>query len=202
MAHPETVDILDDAGNPTGKVMTLTGSNLQGQWHAGVHVALYTHDRRILLQQRSKAIMFYPGNWELGVGGVVAAGESIYEAALREVEEEVGTTPHNLQAVTRWKYNHHLPAYGMHVKTFLYAFIAEIDPAALHLQRQEVQDVRLLPLHAVHDALFQHKGLPHIQLEPYQGYYRQMLQAIEAHFRRRPLYRTATIETEGGKGNE
>jgi isopentenyl-diphosphate delta-isomerase len=183
MAHPEKVDILDENGNPTGRFMSLTGANLKGEWHAGVHVALYTSDRRVLLQQRSKTIMFYPGQWELGVGGVVGAGESLYDTALREVKEEVGVVANNLQAVTRWKYNHHVPSYGMHVKVFQYAFIAEIDPSHLKLQKDEVQDVRLLPISAVHDALFKHKGLPHLNMAPYEGYYRQMLGAIEAHFR-------------------
>jgi 8-oxo-dGTP pyrophosphatase MutT (NUDIX family) len=195
MAHPEKVDILDENGNPTGTLMTLTGTNLNGEWHAGVHVALYTSDRRVLLQQRSKTIMFYPGQWELGVGGVVGAGESIYDAALREVEEEVGVLASNLQAVTRWKYNHHVPSYGMHVKVFLYAFTAEIDPAHLKLQKSEVQDVRLLPVSTVHDALFRHKGLPHLHMTPYEGYYRQMLSAIETHFKRpTSAKKTDTIE--------
>ncbi len=195
MAHPENVDILDDDGNPTGTTMTHTGTNLAGEWHAGVHVALYTPDRRVLLQQRSKTIMFYPGQWELGVGGVVGAGESIYDAALREVEEEVGVLVSNLQPVTRWKYNHHLPAYGMHMKLFLYAFIAEIDPAKLQLQKSEVQDVRLLPVSTVHDVLFHHKGLPQLHMIPYEGYYRQMLSAIEAHFRNpASIHKAATIE--------
>jgi isopentenyl-diphosphate delta-isomerase len=182
MAHPENVDILDDNGNPTGKIVTLTGANLAGYWHAGVHVALYTADRRVLVQQRSKTIMFYPGLWELGVGGSVAAGESIYEAALREVDEEVGLLARNIEPITRWKYNHHLESQGMHAKVFLYAFMAEIDPTFLRLQKEEVQNVRLLPLHAVHDVLFKHKGLPQIHLQPYQGYYRQMLRAVEGHF--------------------
>ncbi len=183
MAHPENVDILDENGNPTGRVMAHTGTNLVGEWHAGIHVALYTSDRRVLLQQRSRAIMFYPGQWELGIGGVVAAGEQAHEAALREATEEIGTSLRNLQPVTRWKYNHHMPRYGMHVRVFLYAYIAEIDPAHLQLQESEVQDVRLLSMGDVHGALFSHKGLPHIQMLPYEGYYRQMLHAIETRFK-------------------
>jgi 8-oxo-dGTP pyrophosphatase MutT (NUDIX family) len=199
MAHPEKVDILDENGNPTGDLMTHTGTNLSGEWHAGVHVALYTPDRRVLLQQRSKAIMFYPGQWELGVGGVVGAGESIYDAALREVEEEAGVLAHNLQPVTRWKYNHHVPSAGMHIKMFLYAFTAEIDPAHFNLQKNEVQDVRLLPMSVVHDVLFKHKGLPHVRLSPYEGYYRQMLGAVEAHFRHPTnTEKAATIEIDKG----
>lgn len=195
MARPERVEILDEHGNPTGNLMTLTGTNLTGEWHAGVHVALYTRDRRVVLQQRSKAIIFNPGKWELGAGGVVGAGESIYEAAFREVEEEIGATPHNLQAVTRWKYNHHLPSQGMHAKVFLYSFIAEVDPAHFTLQKGEVDKIRLLPVHAAHDAIFNHKGLPHIQLMPYQGYYRQLLAAIEQALKnRRDFPDVATIK--------
>ena len=179
MAKPEKVDILDDSGNPTGELMTHTGTNLAGKWHAGVHVALYTRDRRVLLQQRSKAIFFYPGFWELGVGGVVAAGESPWQAAQRETAEETGAKIHNLRFVTRWKYNHHLPNYGMHVKVFLYAFVAEISPADIHIQKEEVQNTRLLPVGEAHRALFEHKGLSHLHLAPYEGYYRQLLAAIE-----------------------
>jgi isopentenyl-diphosphate Delta-isomerase len=179
----EKVDILDEQGQPTGKKTTLTESNEQGLWHAGVHIGLYTADRRVLLQQRRKTIMFYPGLWDLGVGGAVDAGENIYDAALREVNEEIGVLAHNLQPVTRWKYNHHVPHYGMHVKIFLYAFIAEIDPTYFTLRQEEVQDIRLLPLADTHNALFRHKGLPHIHLEPYEHYYRQILVAIETRLR-------------------
>lgn len=178
------IDVLNNDGNPTGKTMSLTDANLKGKWHAGVHIALYTSDRRVLLQQRSKTIMFYPGLWDLGVGGTVNAGESIYDAAMREVEEELGVVPHNLAAVTRWKYDHHVSTHNMHIKVLLYAFIAEIDPAHFTLQESEVQDIRLLPLGAAHDTLFRHKGLPQIHLEPYEDYYRQMLVAIEQHFKR------------------
>jgi len=198
MARPERVDILDENGNPTGKLMTITGTNLIGEWHAGIHVALYTRDRRVLLQQRSKAIMLNPGTWELGVGGVVGAGESIYEAAFREVEEEVGVSAHHLQAVTRWKYNHHLPHYGMHVKVFLYSFIAEIDPSHIHLQKGEVDNVRLLPVREAHAAIFKHKGLPNIHLSPYEGYYKQLLTAIEQQLQNRqdfPMLDTIEVDT-------
>lgn len=179
MAHPENVDVLDEHGNPTGELMTHTGTNLAGLWHAGVHVALYTKDRRVLLQQRSKAIMFYPGLWELGIGGVVGAGESVHDAAIRETLEEVGAKPLRLEHVTRWKYNHRIPSQGMHVKVFLHALIAEVDPSHLKLQKSEVQNVRLVPLNDIHNVLFYHKGLPQIHLTPYEGYYRQLLAAIE-----------------------
>jgi isopentenyl-diphosphate Delta-isomerase len=195
MPKPEQVDILDDAGNPTGKTLTLTEAHKKGKWHAGVHVALYTPDRRVLLQQRSKTIMFYPGYWDLGVGGPVAAGEGLYEAAIREVEEEIGVTPHDLQAVTRWKYNHHVPSHGMHVKYVLYSFTAQIDPKQFTLQPSEVQAVKLLPIRDAHRLIFEHKGLPQIQLEPYEGDYRKLLDAIEQRFKQSPQADTIELLT-------
>lgn len=178
MAKQERVDVLDDKGNPTGEVITLTGSNLAGHWHAGVHVGLYTPDRRVLLLQRSRSIMLHPGLWDLGVGGAVSAGERVELAAKREVYEETGILVKELQPIGQWKYNHYLPHYGMHAKVFMHAFVAEIDPADLHLQEGEVRDARLVSLSDVYDALFLHKGLPNIHMEPYSASYKQILLAI------------------------
>ncbi|SRR6266550_1112424 len=176
------VDILDEQAVPTGKTASLAEANTQGLWRAGVHVGLYTADRRVLVQQRSKSLDLFPGMWELGVGGSVLAGESIYEAVLRVVDDELGVLAKNLQPVTRWKYNHQPPNSMLHPKVFLYAFVAQIDPAQLRLHQSQVHQVRLLPPREAHQTVFQPKGVPHVHLEPYQPYYRQILTAIEACF--------------------
>jgi 16S rRNA (adenine1518-N6/adenine1519-N6)-dimethyltransferase len=44
----------------------------------------------LLLQRRAEAKDYYPGYWDASVGGQVIAGESYEEAAVRELEEELG----------------------------------------------------------------------------------------------------------------
>jgi 8-oxo-dGTP diphosphatase len=54
--------------------------------------ALLVREDRILLAKRARHRRRYPGVWDV-IGGHQEPGESIEEALLREVEEEVGVTP-------------------------------------------------------------------------------------------------------------
>jgi isopentenyl-diphosphate delta-isomerase len=85
----ERLDIVDMDGRPTGQIEEKSIIHSQGLWHRDVHVWL-TNGRELLQQQRvwSKSIM--PGQWDVSVGGHVAAGESYLAAARRETEEELG----------------------------------------------------------------------------------------------------------------
>lgn len=58
--------------------------------HPVVHVNLFDHNNRWFLQRRAKNKDLFPGYWDVSVGGHVQKGESIYEAALREIREEIG----------------------------------------------------------------------------------------------------------------
>jgi 8-oxo-dGTP diphosphatase len=49
-------------------------------------------DGRILLGLRAPSKKVWPGHWDT-IGGRVEAGESLDEALVREVQEEVGVTP-------------------------------------------------------------------------------------------------------------
>ncbi len=45
---------------------------------------------KVYLQKRSLAMRLYPGLWDQSVGGHVDEGESYYQAAIREMGEELG----------------------------------------------------------------------------------------------------------------
>ncbi|MBR2357202.1 MAG: NUDIX domain-containing protein [Lentisphaeria bacterium] len=61
--------------------------------HKSVHVVvLDSTQKKILLQKRSPAKDIQPGKWDTAVGGHVAAGESVENAARRELAEELGIT--------------------------------------------------------------------------------------------------------------
>jgi isopentenyldiphosphate isomerase len=88
----EYLDILDPQGNQTGKNCLKSVAHQEGYYHATVHVWFYTNDHKILLQKRGSNKKTYPNYWDVSVAGHVHAGESIKDAALREVEEEIGLT--------------------------------------------------------------------------------------------------------------
>jgi 8-oxo-dGTP pyrophosphatase MutT (NUDIX family) len=58
--------------------------------HRAVFVAVTNRAGELLVQLRSDAKDLWPGRWDIGAGGVVAAGERYAAAARRELLEELG----------------------------------------------------------------------------------------------------------------
>lgn len=79
--------------NESGEV---TGSATRTRCHGGemiLHPVVHLHvvrDCKLLLQHRSKLKRIQPDKWDTAVGGHVTYGESIHDALIREVEEEIG----------------------------------------------------------------------------------------------------------------
>lgn len=57
--------------------------------------ALLVRNDRVLMGYRSPSKAAYPSTWD-SIGGRVEAGETIADALIRELQEEIGVTP------TRW----------------------------------------------------------------------------------------------------
>lgn len=69
--------------------------------HRAVHVLLVDGEGRVLLQRRSMDKRTYPGLLTSSASGHVPAGEEPRQTARREVEEELGLTPPELEPIGR-----------------------------------------------------------------------------------------------------
>jgi len=58
--------------------------------HKVVHVLVFNGKGELLLQKRSMSKDVAPGKWDTSVGGHVNAGETLEDAVMREMEEELG----------------------------------------------------------------------------------------------------------------
>lgn len=69
--------------------------------HIGVSASFIIHDGKgtVLLQRRGPKARDENGRWDVG-GGAIEFGESIDEAVRREIEEELCTTPLDIQFLT------------------------------------------------------------------------------------------------------
>ena len=85
----ELIEIVDENGNFTGKIMDKEEAHDKNLLHNEVGIFIINDDGKVLLQKRSANKRFSPNKWGL-CAGHVEANESLENAALREIKEEVG----------------------------------------------------------------------------------------------------------------
>jgi isopentenyldiphosphate isomerase len=88
----ELLDILDESGQPTGKLVPKSEAHRLGLWHRCFHCWIYGSDpggSYLLLQRRAASKDTWRNYLDVTAAGHLAAGEAILDG-LREVEEELG----------------------------------------------------------------------------------------------------------------
>ena len=85
----ELIDIVDENGNFTGKVMDKDKAHDLNLLHWEVAMFVINSKKQILMQKRSPKKRFNPNVWAI-CAGHVDAGEELEDAAIRELEEEIG----------------------------------------------------------------------------------------------------------------
>jgi len=88
-AADELVDVVDEHDRV---VATVTRGQMRAERlrHRAVFIVVVSSTGQLLVHRRSDDKDLWPGQWDVGVGGVVAAGEAWDHAARRELAEEVG----------------------------------------------------------------------------------------------------------------
>lgn len=109
----------------------------EGEYIATVLVFLCNQKREYLIQKRSMKKAHLPGIWDV-TAGVVISGEESHDAAIREVQEEIGIAliRENIIFQQRLK----------RAKAFvdLYFALAEFEISNCRLQEEEVDEVRFV----------------------------------------------------------
>ncbi len=143
----EYIDILDEQGNYTGKVLLKSEAHAKGLFHPTIHVWLYTADGKILLQKRSEKKDTFPGHWDVSVAGHVGAGENPLISAIRETREELGLhiPEKDLEKIGICK---SVKKHGPHItdKEFHHIYISplRVPVDQLKLQETEVDEIKLM----------------------------------------------------------
>ena len=85
----ELIQIVDENGNFTGQIIDKEEAHDKNLLHNEVAVFIINDKKQVLLQKRSANKRFNPNKWALCTGHVDAY-ESLEDAILREIKEEVG----------------------------------------------------------------------------------------------------------------
>ncbi|GAA2943608.1 NUDIX domain-containing protein [Kitasatospora cinereorecta] len=87
----EVLDIVDEDDTVVGQA-TRGEAIARGLRHRCVFVEVRDAEGRIFVHRRTATKLVFPSHHDMFVGGVVGAGESYDDAALREAEEELGVS--------------------------------------------------------------------------------------------------------------
>jgi len=86
----DILDLVDESGRVVGRAPRAECHGDPSLAHRAVHVLVRNSRGDIFLQKRAMTKRVQPGKWDTSVGGHLAPGEGYEEAALRELEEELG----------------------------------------------------------------------------------------------------------------
>src|ERR1700690_2049992 len=86
----EILEIVDKYGTIIGHAERDVLHRNPSLIHRVVHVLVFNNDGGLLLQKRSMTKDIAPGAWDTSVGGHIDPGEDIWDAARREMSEELG----------------------------------------------------------------------------------------------------------------
>ncbi|GGQ31218.1 MULTISPECIES: NUDIX hydrolase [unclassified Streptomyces] len=140
----EILDIVDEHDRVIGQAPR-GEAYARGLRHRCAFVLARDADGRIFVHRRTAAKLVFPSLYDMFVGGVVGAGETYDEAALREAEEELGVSG--------------LPA-PRHLFTFLY------DDGGNRTWWSAVYEVRCdLPVRPQAEEVAWHAFLPEEEVE-------------------------------------
>jgi len=87
----EIVIIVDERNNVTGSA-TRGEMRARRLPHRATYILVFNNCGDLFIQKRTETKDIYPGYYDVAAGGVVLAGESYEESALRELYEELGIT--------------------------------------------------------------------------------------------------------------
>ena len=177
----ELIDIVDIKGMFTGKSELKSVIHKKGLYHHTAHVWFFTSSGDILLSQRSAKKTICPLLWDVSVAGHVDSGETIKQAAIREISEEIGLSISD-NDLTKTGVFECFQTYdnGIIDNEFHNTFITELKVPLTELipQTEEVEALKLVPF-VDFNELIKNSGVNNHFVASNKSYYKTVLQNIK-----------------------
>ena len=143
----EVLDIYNERHERTGRSICRGEALAEGERLLVAHVCVMNGKNQLLAQKRQLTKPHYSGCWDLSAGGFALTGEEAREAAARELREELGLDlpPESLRFLFTEPFSYVLDDY--------FLARAEVDPAGLTLEAEEVAEARCFSLEEVKESM-------------------------------------------------
>lgn len=145
---PEYLDIVDENGQPTGETIERSIAHQKGILHKSVHIWIMNDLGEVILQKRSPSKKINPNKWTSSAAGHMEAGETVLEAAKKEICEEVGleVTDNHLKKLFSYKSKLVGDDYIEHEFKEVYLCHVSYQIEDIKIQEEEVSEVIAIPV--------------------------------------------------------
>ncbi|MFH1192643.1 MAG: NUDIX domain-containing protein [bacterium] len=154
MDYLEYFDIVDENNILTGEKRLRTDAHTQGLWHRTVHIYLFREaeaDIEFLVHLRAKTKDSHPNEWDTRFGGHIKSGETVEDAVIGELRDEIGLEIDFPKIIKGEIYKRDKYPNREFTKVFYYNFTGEIDD--LKFNDGEVQEVKLMKSNDILEAI-------------------------------------------------
>ncbi|MGN1147398.1 MAG: NUDIX domain-containing protein [Lachnospiraceae bacterium] len=165
----EILDIVDEAGNPTGQTVEREIAHRDGIRHRTAHVWIFRKKEgrvQVLLQKRSDNKDSDPGCYDISSAGHIPAGVDYITSAVRELKEELGVDVDGEKLLycgqRRFRFDkefHGKPFRDNQVSN-VYALWLDREEKDFMLQEEEVSEVRWMDFYDCMEAVKENR-IPH-----------------------------------------
>ena len=162
---PELIDVLDENGIKTGRVVTREVVHRDGLWHRCIVVAILNDKNEILLQQRAHDKDKNPDMWDISAAGHISAGQDALSAAAREINEEVSVNLGRYIDISEFRYMFSFRKEQVvndeYVDRQFFDFFILRQPKLkldeIKIQESEVQAIKLCTMSELRELVEKHK---------------------------------------------
>lgn len=162
----EYIDILNDAGEISGKTCLKSEAHKNGLFHASTHIWIIDFEKNVLIQKRASNKDVFPNLWDVSVAGHISAGELPIISAIREIKEEVGIKLQENElhyiGTSKKKIIHKIDLIDNELH-HIYICIVNFDFNALKIQVEEISEIKTIKLESLITAVLKEKNnfVPH-----------------------------------------
>jgi isopentenyldiphosphate isomerase len=171
----EVVDIYDRERNRTEQCKYRRNQLGQEEYELSSHVLICSPCGQLLMQRRAKCLS-YPGMWDCGATGYVQSGESSVQAAIREVQEELGI---DLNEQLQSQKPIQITCKQLHIDLFLVIWNGVFDYVNCPKFNSEVEQVELLHYREYRKRI-ENQERDYFYADPNESGYIKIFQLIES----------------------
>ncbi len=136
----ELIEIVDEDGNPTGKILPREEIHNQNYLHNEVACFVINDNDEVLLEKRSPNKRYSPNKYGLCAGHVMTF-EPLKSALVREIQEEIGITVSENDLIPFGEKEYIREETNSHITYFFYIKL-NLDISEFTIQKEELTEVK------------------------------------------------------------